>query len=100
MAMHAYEKGSGRSGNSDEKECFNCHKKEHLQKDCQEKKGGKESQGPKGQKWEKKANQAVEGSTDLNDLAFISIVLHANNTEFLSYDWILDPGTTSHIYSN
>ena len=90
VAMQA--KGSGK-GSSGEKECYNCHKKGHLKKDCWAKGGGREGQGPKGRKRKEKANQAVEG-TDLNELSFASI---ANATEFSKYDWILDSGSTSHI---
>ena len=50
-------------GNSSDTECYNCHKKGHMAKDCWAKGGGREGQGPKGRKgpnWEGRAHQAQE----------------------------------------
>ena len=39
-------KGHGKSDS--DKECYNCHKKGHIVKDCWAKGGGSEGKGPKG----------------------------------------------------
>ena len=40
-------KGCGKSDS--DKECYNCHKKGHIVKDCWAKGGGSEGKGPRGQ---------------------------------------------------
>jgi len=39
----------GRGKTDSDKECYNCHKKGHMAKDCWSKGGGSEGKGPKGQ---------------------------------------------------
>ena len=81
-------------------ECYNCHKKGHVSADCWSKGGGKEGQGPKGRKKEKKggykANHAEEVNTNLNDCAYMVSAPHHSH-EFTRHDWLLDSATTSHI---
>ena len=45
-------------GNCSDPECYNCHKKGYMAKDCWEKGGGQEGQGPKGQKGPNRAGCA------------------------------------------
>jgi hypothetical protein len=93
---HKGGKFSTRSSGNSEKECFNCHKKGHISKECWAKGGGREGQGPKGRKGpnrEQRSNQAQESiKNSLGDVAYAT-----NNHEFSKYDWILDSGTTSHL---
>jgi hypothetical protein len=80
-----------------EKECFNCHKKGHIARDCWAKGGGKEGQGPRSRQgnsgnWNR-TNQATNDINDsLSDIAYFS-----NTRTFSAYDWVLDSATTSHI---
>ncbi|KAJ3499572.1 hypothetical protein NLJ89_g10085 [Agrocybe chaxingu] len=103
VAMYTKGKGSGGKGGV---ECFNCHKKGHMKKDCWAKGGGREGQGPKGRKGKDRSNQAID--TNLNDIACMAYeeptefacmaISTLNNTRDISnYDWLLDSGTTSHI---
>ena len=78
-------------------ECYNCHKKGHLAKDCWAKGGGKEGQGPKGRKGPNRANrsnQAQETNSNLNEVSYVA---SENYQKPSKYDWYLDSGTTSHI---
>lgn len=80
--------------NSD-KECYNCHKKGHLSKDCWAKGGGKEGQGPKGRRGPhrgNKTNQAQETDA-INHISYMSSQGHQPS----KYNWFLDSATTSHI---
>ena len=57
----SFVKGHGKSDL--DKECYNCHKKGHMVKDCWSKGGGGEGKGPKGQgsgKGGHRSNQATE----------------------------------------
>src|ERR1700722_3715482 len=89
-----------KKGLDSEKECYNCHKKGHLSKDCWEKGGGQEGQGPKscnkndgsggGKNRLSQATNQINNALD--DVAYMS-----NARTFSSYDWMLDSATTSHI---
>ena len=50
VTMHFKGKGGGptKKKEGEGKECFNCHKKGHLKKDCWAKGGGCERKGPRG----------------------------------------------------
>jgi Integrase core domain/GAG-pre-integrase domain len=93
------EKGK-KFGSDSDRECYNCHKKGHLTKDCWAKGGGKEGQGPKGRQKggtsrgsRNRSNHAMDSVNDtLPDIAYM-----ANTYSFSSYDWMLDSCTTSHI---
>ena len=88
----------GKPGEHSERECYNCHKKGHLAKDCWAKGGGKEGQGPKGRKKSNggNKNRANQATDTVNDA--LADVAYSANTRILShYDWVLDSGTTSHI---
>jgi hypothetical protein len=94
-------KGDGRKklGDSD-KECYNCHKKGHMVKDCWSKGGGKEGQGPKSRQRGKggpgNRNRTNQATNDIN--GSLSDVAYMTNTLTISaYDWLLDSATTSHI---
>ncbi|KAF4622418.1 hypothetical protein D9613_009127 [Agrocybe pediades] len=97
-------KGSGKSDGGDkDKECYNCHKKGHISKDCWAKGGGREGQGPKGRKGPHRgrSNQAREEEEDnnsatLNNVTYMSYS-STNSSPISKYDWFLDSGTTSHI---
>jgi len=57
----SFVKGRGKSDS--DKECYNCHKKGHMAKDCWSKGGGSEGKGPKGRgsgKGGHQSNQATE----------------------------------------
>ncbi|TFK17283.1 hypothetical protein FA15DRAFT_561514, partial [Coprinopsis marcescibilis] len=77
-------------------ECFNCHKKGHIRAECWAKGGGREGQGPKGQRNPNRTHQANDTSTSLNDVTYMANP-SANNPDTSRYDWLLDSGTTSHI---
>ena len=86
---------SASKNDSSDTECYNCHKKGHMAKDCWAKGGEREGQGLKGQKgpnWAGHAHQAREDT--LNN---VSYMVHNNSHQILQYDWILDSATTSHI---
>jgi len=84
----------GKESTSTEKECYNCHKKGHISKDCWAKGGRKEGQGPKGRKGKNRSNQASAEQTEmLNDICYMA----ANDAEVMQQDWFIDSGTTSHI---
>ena len=54
-------------------ECYNCHKKGHMSKDCWGKGGGKKGQGPKGWKGSKnRSNQAQDTNSNLNKVLYMS----------------------------
>ena len=92
-ALQAKGKG-GKAGTGTDKECYNCHKKGHLAKDCWAKGGGKEGQGPKGRKGKNRSNQAsAEQTKTLNDICYMA----GNDAEVKPHDWFIDSGTTSHI---
>lgn len=85
--------------------CQNCGKTGHMIRDCWQKGGGKEGQGPsKFKKCDDKEDKSQKNSTNsylAEDHAFeaytaipIQDVLLANITR---YDWIADTGTTAHI---
>jgi hypothetical protein len=101
-ALHAHAKSREKFRDDNpnkDKECYNCHKKGHVSKDCWAKGGGKEGQGPKGRKSSKKGNkvnQAEEVNTNLNDCAYMTFPFN-HSREITKYDWLLDSGTTSHI---
>jgi len=82
--------------NSSETECYNCHKKGHMAKDCWAKGGGQEGQGPKGRKGPNRAGRAHQAREDtLNDVSYMAS--HNNSHQISQYDWVLDSATTSHI---
>jgi len=94
-------KGSGKlDGGDKEKECYNCHKKGHISKDCWTTGGGREGQGPKGRKGPHRSgrtNQARDNiNSTLNDVAYMAYSV-ANSTQVSKYDWFLDSASTSHI---
>ena len=76
-------------------ECYNCHKKGHMSKDCWAKGGGKEGQGPKGRKGQNKnrLNQAQEANSDLNEASYMAY----GTQEINQFDQIFNTGSTSHI---
>ena len=83
-----------KQGINKDKECYNWKKKGHMAADCWAKGGGKEGQGPKGRKKRNQAHQAEEINSSLNDVCYT-----AGNSGEITYDWLLDSGTTSHIYT-
>lgn len=88
---------SGRKSTGDPNvECYNCHKKGHMSKDCWAKGGGKEGQGPRGRRGPNrgnKSNQAQETNSSLNDVSYMALP----NNKHTQYDWYFDTATTSHI---
>ena len=99
IAMHGrFAKGERKKNSSDsDKECFNCHKKGHMAKDCWSKGGGKEGQGPKkkGKGRQDRTNQATDNINDSLDIAYMTTSSSdGRNT------WVLDSATTSHISNN
>ena len=59
----SFVKGRGKSDS--DKECYNCHKKGHMAKDCWSKGGGSEGKGPKGRgpgKGGHRSNQATDST--------------------------------------
>ena len=91
-------KANEKKNSSDsDKECFNCHKKGHMAKDCWSKGGGKEGQGPKkkGKGRQDRTNQATDNINDSLDIAYMTTSSSdGRNT------WVLDSATTSHISNN
>jgi hypothetical protein len=81
-----------------EKECFNCHKKGHMVKDCWAKGGGKEGQGPKNRQKGKNTNRTNQTTDTRNALP--DIVYMAGTHTISPSDWVLDSVTTSHICNN
>jgi len=91
----AKNQSTGRTEGND-KECFNCKKKEHMAKDCWAKGGGMEGKGPRGQRGPhqgNRTNQAQETNTNLNEVAYEA----SENYSPKKYDWYFDTTTTSHI---
>lgn len=91
--------GHAKSGGDTATECYDCHKKGHMAKDCWSKGGGREGQGPKGRRGPNRghrSNQASETNDALADTSYMAMETH----EFSKYDWLLDSGTTSHICNN
>jgi hypothetical protein len=86
-------KGTGKSTGDPNVECYNCHKRGHMSKDCWAKGGGKEGQGPKGRKGPNRSNQAQEANSNLNKVSYMTY----GTREINKFDWIFDTGTTSHI---
>ena len=90
-----HNKGKGKTTGDPNVECYNCHKKGHMSKDCWAKGGGKEGQGPKGRKGPNRgnqSNQAQETNRNLNEIAYT-----VQNHNPSKYDWYFDTATTSHI---
>ena len=107
VAMHGkFANKSDRSkkfGNDPEKECYNCHKKGHMAKECWSKGGGKEGQGPKARQKGRstggnnnRTHQAADKvNNTLMDVAYMAGLKPATKDE-----WILDSATSSHISNN
>jgi gag-polypeptide of LTR copia-type len=95
--------GRRQKANKSDIECYNCHKKGHMIKDCYAKGGPKEGQRPKSKSGNKnRSNQAQEDVNNLlSDVAYMGIpqdrIYAIDNASISRYDWILDSGTTSHI---
>ena len=71
--------------NSSETECYNCHKKGHMAKDCWAKGGGREGQGPKGRKGPNRAGRAHQAREDtLNGVSYMAIT--DNSRQISKYD--------------
>ena len=88
----------GRGKLDSDKECYNCHKKGHMVKDCWFKGGGGEGKGLKGRgsgKGGHRSNKATETMNQLLSDAFY--MANMNLDRFSKLDWILDSGMTSHI---
>ena len=85
-------KGKDKQGINKDKECYNCKKEGHIVADCWAKGGGKEGQGLKGREKRNQAHQAEEINSSLNDVCYT-----AGNSGEITYDWLLDSGTTSYI---
>ena len=99
VAMHGKAPMRGKQGQITDKECYICHKKGHLAKDCWSKGGGKEGQGPKrrqGKGGGGNRNQTNQASDTVND-ALADVAYMTKSHTFSRYDWILDSRTTSHI---
>jgi gag-polypeptide of LTR copia-type len=88
-------KGTGKSTGDPNVECYNCHKKGHMSKDCWAKGGGKEGQGSKGRKGpnRNKSNQAQEANSSLNKVSYMAY----GTREINQFNWIFNTGSTSHI---
>ena len=87
---------SGGKFDASGKECYNCHKKGHISKDCWAKGGGREGQGPRGRKGPNRAGRTHQATEDiLNNVTYM--VSHDNSHQISKYDWVLDSATTSHI---
>jgi hypothetical protein len=81
-------------------ECYNCHKKGHLAKDCWSKGGGSEGQGPrKGRGKKAKTHITVEESNAINmaltDVSYMAI--GGRSKSLTKATWISNGGTTSHL---
>ncbi|CAA7262638.1 unnamed protein product [Cyclocybe aegerita] len=96
VALHA--KGNGKGKASLNTECFNCHKKGHLAKDCWAKGGGREGQGPKGRKGPNRAGRTHQAAEDANNSLNDTLYMANSTYTFSKYDWLLDSCTTSHIF--
>ena len=90
-------KGQNKGKGTDPKvECYNCHKKGHMSKDCWAKGGGREGQGPKGRRGPNRgnrSNQAEETNSSLNDVSYMAF----SGDKPSKGEWYLDSGSTSHI---
>jgi len=92
----SFSKGRGKTDS--DKECYNCHKKGHMAKDCWSKGGGSEDKGPKGQGSGKGGHQSNQASEATNRILSDALYMaNADPDRFSKLDWILDSGTTSHI---
>ena len=83
-------------------ECFNCHKKGHMAKDCWApgNSSGNEKKNYKGKgKGRNRANQSQENDEDinesLNDIAYFMCA--AEGSDFKKDDWVLDSVMMSHL---
>ena len=91
----------GKRNENVDKECYNCHKKGHLSKDCWAEGGGMEGKGPRGRKGpnrdkKERSNQAEEVNDSLNDVTYIAGRCISDS----KHSWYLDSSTTSHICNN
>jgi hypothetical protein len=100
VAMHSKfankSDGKKKSGSDSDKECFNCHKKGHLSRDCWPKGGGKEGQGPKAQKNRKNGERTHQAADKINN-TLQDVAYMAKPSITPKDEWILDSATTSHI---
>ena len=101
MQGRAPNRGSfhGKPSEHSEKECYNCHKKGHLAKDCWSKGGGKEGQGPKSRRRNNGGNRGnrANQATEVVNNALADVAYSANAHTLSRYDWVSDSATTSHI---
>jgi hypothetical protein len=79
-----------------DKECFNCHRKGHMSRDCWSKGGGKEGQGPRSRKRGGGGDRANQASDIVNNV-LTDVAYAAGSRTISSHEWVLDSATTSHI---
>jgi len=76
------------------RECYNCGKQGHVQRNCWAPGGGKEGQGPDGQA---RSNHATDRANDINSALAVSYMAFGYSMNGNTDTWHLDSGSTYHI---